>query len=130
MPNQYPKTFSILFFFLASLITLINVTLITLINVIKIYSYSYSLCFCRNIGILEMLNICRKKRFESVPVLPYRKGQRNKRMRRACLEVDSEILGSFRGTRARARQKRFLPPGSYRLPSLGYPVLDANADSR
>jgi len=76
-------------FFLTSLIT----------NVIEIYFHSYSLCFCsRNIGILEMLNICRKKRFESVPVSLYRKGQRNKGMRRACLEVDSEILGSFRGT--------------------------------
>lgn len=28
----------------------------------------------------------------------YRKGQRNEGMRRACLEVDSEILGSFSGT--------------------------------
>lgn len=45
-----------------------------------------------------MIRIYRKKRFGSVPGLPYRKGQRNEGMRRVCLEVDSEILGSFRGT--------------------------------
>lgn len=47
-------------------------------------------------------------------------------MRRACLEVDSEIVGSL----SVERQKRFLPLGSYRLPSLGYPVFDANTNPR
>lgn len=61
---------------------------------------------------------------------PYRKGQRNRRMRQTCLEVN---LGSWdpRGTSPKgvSSTSRVFQAG-YRLPSLGYPVFDANTDPR
>lgn len=60
----------------------------------------------------------------------YWKGQRNGRMRQTCLEVD---LGSWdpRGTSPKgvSSTSRVFQAG-YRLPSLGYPVFDANSDPR